>query len=196
MTTTYNYSLSGDFTTGNILVGQFQDEILAETGITTTLIGVEVDGDDVDVIFAGTLSGAEVILLDAVVAAHIPGSSSGAVSPTGAIVSIFTLINKCSPTSDSYVSVGRFVWNATRYANFTEGTCVFTSIITDTAIDIQIWDDDNSTELGAVNSFISENNTFSIDNPESDTEIFIRIKRSALSGTNPVLQTLTVQFLN
>ena len=194
--TTYNYSLSGDFPTGAILVGQFQDEILAEAGITVTLIGVEVDGDDVDVIFTGPLSGPEVLLLDAVVAAHIPGSTAGSVNPTGAIVSIFTLINRCSPTSNSYVDVGRVVWNATRYANFTEGTCVFTTNIGSGAIDIQIWDSVNAVELGTVNSFVSENGTFTVDNPESDTEIFIRVRRSVLTGTVPTLDTLTLQFLN
>lgn len=67
-----NYSVSGDFSSG-VDIGQLQDEILAETGITTNLISVNRDDDDINIEFSSAISAPEKILLDAIIAAHIPG---------------------------------------------------------------------------------------------------------------------------
>jgi len=73
MSAVYNYSLSGDFTSG-AKAQQLHSEVLAEAGITTALEGIHIDedADTVDIYFTVAISPAEETLLDGVVAAHTP----------------------------------------------------------------------------------------------------------------------------
>ena len=66
---THTYSLSVDFS-NNIQIFILQEEIVAESGILSSVDAINIDGDDVDIIFDGVLGGPEITLLDAVVAAH------------------------------------------------------------------------------------------------------------------------------
>jgi hypothetical protein len=68
---TETYSISIDFSSG-VAIGQLQQEII-DSLIVTSLISINTNGDNINIIFISTISGAEKILLDAVVAAHIPG---------------------------------------------------------------------------------------------------------------------------
>lgn len=65
---TVTKSLSGDF--GNDLnISKFIYEILGSS-IVTSLIGIELDGDDVNITFTSSLSGGETTTLNALIAAH------------------------------------------------------------------------------------------------------------------------------
>lgn len=80
-----NYTVSGDFSSG-IAPGQLHNEIVAESAITTTLIGITRDGDDVEILFAAVLASAEKTALDNVIAAHVPDfSTNEIISTTGYI---------------------------------------------------------------------------------------------------------------
>lgn len=68
---TETYSKQNDFN-GQLDEGQLHEEILAESGITTTLLGISTDGDVVSIIFQSTISSGEKTLLDAVVENHVP----------------------------------------------------------------------------------------------------------------------------
>jgi uncharacterized lipoprotein YehR (DUF1307 family) len=67
---TVTYSLVGDFSSG-IDESQLDNEI-RNSVITTTLISIVVNGDNVFITFVSTLSGGETTTLNAIVAAHNP----------------------------------------------------------------------------------------------------------------------------
>lgn len=69
----YNYSYSADFG-GNLNEDQFEQEIEAEPSITSTLIGVFRDLDDVTVHFLAALTTPEKTSLDVLVASHVPAA--------------------------------------------------------------------------------------------------------------------------
>lgn len=72
--TTYTYSLSSDFP-GNITPHLLREEILGNPGITTVFNYIQVDNDDVKIVFLLNLSGAEEAVLDTIVDSHIPTTS-------------------------------------------------------------------------------------------------------------------------
>jgi len=76
------YSKSADFPNG-IAPGQLVNEIEADPGITTQLLGISIDGDVVDIIFVSAISGPEKTALDIVVANHIPSPSNYVVITEG-----------------------------------------------------------------------------------------------------------------
>lgn len=67
----YTYSLSSDFG-GNINIQQFQNEILNDSSISDTLIGIERNDDDIIVTFKSLISYSEKKELDQLVTNHIP----------------------------------------------------------------------------------------------------------------------------
>lgn len=67
------YSKEDDFG-GNIAEGQLHEEILAESGITTTLLGISTDEDVVTIIFESTISSDEKTLLNNIIENHTPQS--------------------------------------------------------------------------------------------------------------------------
>lgn len=68
------FSLIGNFSVG-INEAQLTDEIIANAGISTTLVSVVRELDDVFINFDANLSVAEIILLETVVASHVPSTS-------------------------------------------------------------------------------------------------------------------------
>lgn len=71
MATTYTKSLSTDF--GSILnTIQFQSEINAEAGIVPTCTHINTDGDDVDIVFASSLTAGEQTTLSTLTTNHTP----------------------------------------------------------------------------------------------------------------------------
>jgi hypothetical protein len=69
----YSYSLSGDFGGEEKLTTEsLAEEVEAETGITATFGRIDLNGDDLEIWFESALSGGEITLLNAVVAAHEP----------------------------------------------------------------------------------------------------------------------------
>jgi hypothetical protein len=71
---TYTYSLSGDFG-GNINAGMLDEEITDNGSITENLSYVNVDEDDVSIIFDSALSSGEMTELNNVVSAHDPSDN-------------------------------------------------------------------------------------------------------------------------
>ena len=67
---TYTKSLASDFS-GNLSIGQFNQEIHANVGIPATFC-INLDGDVVDIIFSSGLSAPEIIVLDGLISAHTP----------------------------------------------------------------------------------------------------------------------------
>ena len=78
-----NYSVSGDFSAG-VAPRRFQDELDADAGITTTIEGVRVLGDDCDVVWESEPGAGEKTAADAVVAAHGGTPYAGEVLKYGA----------------------------------------------------------------------------------------------------------------
>nr|QBK87335.1 MAG: uncharacterized protein LCMAC201_02450 [Marseillevirus LCMAC201] len=72
---TETYGKSADFG-GQLAPGQLHPEIVADPGITTTLLRVDVNSDVVDIVFQSTISGSEKTALDAVVSAHTPAATN------------------------------------------------------------------------------------------------------------------------
>jgi hypothetical protein len=72
-------SKAADFGSGGVNVGKFDDEIRAESAITTNLLGVTAseDSDVVSCEFSAALSGSERTALEALAANHIPTESPG-----------------------------------------------------------------------------------------------------------------------
>jgi len=67
------YSIAADTFAGNFKSSLLKDEIEAEAGITTVLLRIDRTADVIDIWFVADLSGGEITLLDAVVAAHNGG---------------------------------------------------------------------------------------------------------------------------
>jgi len=70
-TVKYDYSKSLDFPQG-LELGKFMAQISAKPGITQTLMGVNMILNAVTVKFDASLTGSEILALDAVVSAHTP----------------------------------------------------------------------------------------------------------------------------
>ena len=70
-TAKYDYSKSLDFPQG-LEVGKLMTQISADPGIAETLMGVNTKVDAVTVKFDASLTGSEILALDAVVSAHTP----------------------------------------------------------------------------------------------------------------------------
>lgn len=71
---TYTKSLSSDFG-GSLNSRQLHNAIDDNVNITTNILRIDTDGDDVDIIFDGSLSGLESSTLDSLVSAHNPVTS-------------------------------------------------------------------------------------------------------------------------
>ena len=191
----YVYSLIIDFPVNQIDTNQFHNEVIAAS-LTPNLIGIEINGDSVTIIFDAPLSGAEQTTLNAIVAAHIPVSDTGSIQPTGAVVNKESIINEVSPTRTTYTEVARMVWDNTRYINFRDAVCVFNSNIPGTSgIDIQIYDLANALELGTTLSSTTEYNRFSFNIPITNTEILVRLRRTSNIGSRPIINSLSLQFI-
>jgi hypothetical protein len=73
MPSTYNYSLLIDFTTShNIEINRFINDIKINNNIVTKLFNVNINGDNVTLIFESALSINEKLNLDTIVANHVP----------------------------------------------------------------------------------------------------------------------------
>ncbi len=73
MTTIYTKSLSSDFSS-SLNSSQFHIEVDGDGGITPNILGVNVTGDVVDIVFDAALSGAEQTTLDGLITAHVPAT--------------------------------------------------------------------------------------------------------------------------
>jgi hypothetical protein len=71
MSYTYTYSLSQDFLNG-FSKSQFTIEVSNSPNISQPLYYVDLDGDDIDVVFGGALSTVEQFVLDQIVSNHVP----------------------------------------------------------------------------------------------------------------------------
>lgn len=71
MSSSYNYSLSTDFTTAHAVnVVELQDDIAIDTVISQPLISIDVEGDTVTITFLNPLTSPEISSLNNVVANH------------------------------------------------------------------------------------------------------------------------------
>lgn len=70
MSTSYDYSISGDFPNQQVNPSVLYAEINAESAITVPLVEINVDGDVCSIVFEGPLSPAEKTALDNVVSNH------------------------------------------------------------------------------------------------------------------------------
>ena len=70
MASEFNYSISGDITSGTLNEGQLYSEI-ASSAIVTALGSVNSSGDNLNIVFKADLSAGDKTILDAVVAAHV-----------------------------------------------------------------------------------------------------------------------------
>lgn len=69
---TETYSITSDFTNTTVVeISQLKKEILAESGITTTLTRIDNTGDQVDIVFDSAISGGEKTILDNLVANYL-----------------------------------------------------------------------------------------------------------------------------
>lgn len=69
MASTYTYSLSSDFG-GNLRISHLHLDVIAEAGITPTLTRIDMEGDNVDIVFDSALSAGEQTTLNNVVSAY------------------------------------------------------------------------------------------------------------------------------
>ncbi len=70
MPTSYVKSLSSHFS-GSLRQAQLDKEIYDDAGIPAAMY-IELDGDDVTIMFASALSGAEITVLGTIISAHSP----------------------------------------------------------------------------------------------------------------------------
>lgn len=74
MSTTYTYSLSGDFG-GNIKPRRLQNTINDSVGVTQTITEINVIGDVVDIIVDGSLTAGEITAMNNIIASHDAGAN-------------------------------------------------------------------------------------------------------------------------
>lgn len=70
------YSIATETATGAVAPPSLRQEILDDAGITTAFDYINTAGDVLDIYFTGTLSGAEITALDAVVLAHTAAATA------------------------------------------------------------------------------------------------------------------------
>jgi hypothetical protein len=178
---TYNYSLSADFSNG-ICECFLHQQIVDEQAITTTLDGVNVKGDDVGIVFDGTLSTEEETALDAVVAAHDPDDapcSEYGSAPKGPIVS------PCGEgtASQSWVTLDRFEFQGTdEYGRVNAITCYVDNQSAIKTSAVQLIDQDNGDAVMASIASIDCNGEGIVDLTVSQANIPTSRCRIAVQG--------------
>ena len=105
MTTNYPKSLSTDFG-GNLNPDQLFNEIKANTNISPNCIIVFNVGDNVDIKFISPLSGAELAVLNTIIANHVPKSI------TGNIINNI-IISSDQVTTNTYTTIASFSFPGT-----------------------------------------------------------------------------------
>ena len=85
---TYTKSLTTDFG-NNLDAGQFHQEIIDDTIITTELNGITVYDDIVDIIFISALSGPEATQLNVLIGSHTPNPSGWECLSSGVICDVY-----------------------------------------------------------------------------------------------------------
>ncbi len=192
---TETYTIPGDFNNG-LKISQLTNEITQNIGIVTNLLGITREDTQVYIIFISSITAPEKIILDSIVALHIPNIIVDALPGVGALIRFITIFNPTSPLSNNYTTIASNLWNQDRYNNFDDtGKVIFTSTVTDNPLEIRIWDTVNMTSLGYYQSNGSESAIFSINRPISNTEIEIQIKKTNNSGITPVLVSIAIEYI-
>ena len=98
-------------------------------------------------------------------------------------------------TQTSYLNLGYFSWDNTRYSSYTNGTIIFNTLIVDRNFDIQLVDSSNNILGGPINISTSDTQTLGFVNPVGNNRIAIQVKKSAAGGTNPRIFGTSMEFL-
>lgn len=176
---TYNKSLATDFG-GTVRVSQLHKEIMAETGITKTLDGINLKGDVVAISFTQALTAGEQNLLNTVITNHIPTTKTGIKISN---ISIFT--QKVDETV--YKSISNFNFpGTTKIKNTTNFKVISFMEEGGTSYDIRIVDMTNNnvivsknltnteegiTDLGTINSLPANEAIFELQVKVNDSSV-------------------------
>ncbi len=184
-----------DFTSG-LKIAQLSVEITQNPGILTSLLGITRETTQVYILFSATLSIPEKLVLDSIVAAHVPIVITDAVPGVGALVRYMSIFNPTTPLGTSYTTIASNLWDRDRYSNFdSTGKIILTSTVIDNPLEIRIWDTVNTVSLGYYQSNASESQIVPIALPVTNTTLEIQIKKTNTSGTTPILNSIVLEFI-
>ena len=181
---TYTYSLASDFG-GSIKEHQFHEEVDGESGITSgTLVGINLSGDVVDIIFDGSLSGGEQTTLDGLVSSHTPDNSK----PREKF--FIATPNRVSTKSTNYQKLGTFKYGGSKKL----GTIDYIDIISykeesPTSYSVRIHDRTNDQQIaevtGLTNTEEEDIDMGTISNVPTDPAVLeVHAKRVGANGNS------------
>lgn len=203
---------STSLTAGNVLVGDginpVQTTKAAPVGVfvgttdTQTLTNKTITDSTNNVTASGLKTTTTTVNIGSSVApsagqALIANSSSSATwqSFAGANTVTYDLIPVEAQASDvNFATIIYFPWLHARYSGYSGGTVVLNVTIINRNLDIRLEDIDNTTLLGSATYTTSGSKSFAITNPISDTKIAVRIRKSALAGSNPIIYGAVLEF--
>ena len=182
------YSLGSDFGGVSPNIEQLVSEIQENVNITTTLNSLYQYSDDVNIVFASSISGPEKTELDSIVANHVPVY----IPSTDKKLNI-----RCNNDSkkSSYTRVGISIFLGSTYAT---AKCISYMDSGATSYDIQIYDKDNHQVLLTKNLTNTEESVQDLgvltNLSTSPSQIEVLVKRNG-SGSNKVyIETLTICY--
>ncbi len=170
------YSLASDFG-GSINERQFHSEVIAESGIIKTLVGVHHTGDVITIEFTEALPAEEKTTLDGLTAAHIANTIPELLNKK-----ILTPIKVCSKCPDYYRTYS-FVFPGGSHGNLKIHSYMDSGI---TSYDIRIFDCMSRLVLGTANytnTSETQNNIGVLTNVSS-TETIVEIHLRKNGGTS------------
>lgn len=188
MSSTYNYSLSGDFSNG-LRNDQLHFEIVSNIIITKTLEAINTHDDDVNIVFSSILTTSEKTELDNIISNHNP-LPIVQFSPLTRIFSFIPL----SIVSISYQTISTFLYNGV----INEGAISkFILYAKGQNYNIRIRDDTNNLTIAEetfTNTSFSIIELTNISNLPIGQALFeIQVKKNNLLHANPEVKTIQIE---
>lgn len=185
MTSTYSYSVSNDFSNG-VDTSLLHQEIV-NSSIVTELLGMNLNGDDLDIVFSSALSAGEVTTLDALVDAHDPDApGSGVITEQNVLIHPITLPIKIRYKSTNYLTATTFIYIPSIMEEIIQIKALSYVSRSNTTYYIRLYDNTNHnvlTETSLTNTGMQIINLNDVSNlPTSESMILIQVKASSSSA--------------
>jgi hypothetical protein len=189
MTTTYTRSLTTDFS-GLLNQYQFHTEIKNEAGITPTLVGVNLNGDGIDIIFESALSAGEEITLNTLISNHTPNIDYGNKM-------IVYSLHSTNIIANSFKKILNFAYPGNKAFSITHIE-VTSCLVTGTSYEVRVRDLDNNNNIASINLTNTTLNSLDMGTvsnlPMGRSQFEIQAKVSGDTNSKACLESIIIYY--
>lgn len=98
--------------------------------------------------------------------------------------------------STAYKTVGYFIWNQSRYSNYSNGTMLFETVVVDRNLDLRLRDTTNLATVAeslamTISGFVLNS---SFTNPTANARLEVQVRKASSGGTNPEIYAVALEW--